>query len=94
MNWKIGGIVIALAVHAAVYALAVHPMLTIHSEAALAFIAPATVLYLPASLLAWVLAMATHSTEAFTGTCLVAGGVWYCLVGFWIGRRLDQKRKG
>ena len=68
-------------------------MLTIESDAALGYIMPATILYFPVSLLAWALAMASHGTEAFTGTLLVAGGLWYCILGFWIGKRVDRKRQ-
>ena len=91
MSRRIKGVGIALAIHAVVYGLAVHPMATIQSEAGLGFIVPATILYFPISLLAWILAMGAHSTEAFTGTLLVAGGIWYGFLGFWVGRKLDRK---
>jgi len=90
MNRRIAGVAIALVIHAVVYTFAVHPMVECQGEAGIGYILPSTILYLPVSLIAWALAEATHDTGAFTGTILVAGGVWYCAVGYWFGRRLDR----
>lgn len=92
---KIVGICIALCVHVAVYTLVVHPMtVDIGNDSTLTYIVPSIVLYLPISVLAWGLAMGTHSTQLFTGTLLFAGGIWYCIVGFWIGKRAEGRGKG
>lgn len=92
MNWKTKGIVVALTVHAIVCALVVYPVVAIQSEGAIGFVVVSTVLYFPVSLLAWAIVSGTESTVAFAGTFLIAGGVWYCLLGFWIGRQVDRER--
>lgn len=90
---KIVGICVALCVHVAVYTLMVHPMtVNIGNDSALTYIIPSIVLYLPISVLAWGLAMATHSTQLFAWTLLFVGGIWYCFVGFWIGKKVELRR--
>lgn len=92
---KIGiktGIIIAVIIHVSVYILVVHPMNTAHGDNALGYVLPSMILYFPASLLAWGLAMGTSSTQAYTGTMLIVGGLWYVLIGFWIGRKMHRKK--
>jgi hypothetical protein len=104
IRWRVTGLLVALAVHAGVYGLLVHPISHergIHS-CGLRYAALATVAYFPASGVAWLsLVYATtyasgegDTTKAFTNTLLIAGAVWYGLIGYGLGRRMDTRSKG
>ena len=93
MKYGIPCAVAALVIHICVYELAAHPMLTANGDQGLAYLLPSTLLYFPVSFLAWGAAFVTHDTSAYTGTLFVLGALWYCWIGFHIGRIVDRHRQ-
>ncbi len=88
------GICIGLALHAVAYAIAVWPIVTRNAdESTIMFIVPSTVIYFPASLLAWGVAMLPIRCLIYPWALLVFGGAWYAWIGYRIGRRQDEANK-
>ena len=93
MKFSIPCAVAALVIHICVYELVAQPMLSTNGDQGLAYLLPSTLLYFPVSFLAWGAAFATHDTSAYTGALFVLGALWYCWIGFMIGKIVDRHRQ-
>ena len=86
--------VIAIAVHIAVWFAVVLPMSFAAGDSGLFYVIPSSVAYLPVCFLAWAAGAIGSSIHVYVVSLFILGGLQYAWVGYKLGKYVEKRRHG